>query len=751
MTVSVKVVESDLSKVRPKLDWEPVQGQETLDFVKRKNERNGIPTTALNTVVFEAQQILGRCISPGEDAQDTTGLVVGYVQSGKTLSFTTLSALAHDNGFGLVVLIAGTIEALLLQTLKRLNDDLDLENGGVGRPWMIVDRPSPNTPSAATLQQHLKLWTQPDVPKHRKRVCLVVVLKQHIRLANLRECLTGIDLTKVPTLIIDDEADQASLNTFAAKNTTTGSNRKSTNYTEILELKSIFPHHTYVQYTATPQANLLISLDDVLSPKFGELLTPGAGYTGGEIMFKPNSGFAKTIPDAEADATHATVDAPPATLMDALRVYLLGACAAEHAAEKVNRTMMIHPSQQTGLHNDYLRWMGDAVEQWRSATAIPELFTELKQDFEKAYDDLKGTVGELLASFEDLMLHLPFVLKIVSVREVNSKRGGGSPIIWSQCEYWILVGGAKLDRGFTVEGLTVTYMPRPLATGNADSLQQRARFYGYKSKYIGYCRVYLRSDVRVAFERYVEHEQDIHRSLEKTRGQSLKNWVRQFTLDESMQPTRKGVIGIPVKEVLADGWKSPRAAHKAPLELNQTVFENFIDLVGKESPGEQAQLVDAKRYIDKRGSSKRNILHQEVPLVLLIDEFFKKLNMVDDDDRFLVAGQILILRKLVEAQQEFADVFVMGEFEPQGRSLSSNGTINAVFSGRSPARTTDRSKLNYGGDADFFAPHRITLQVRRFNILAEDGNAVSISNVPWYSFHVPDALKKRFLIEKETQ
>ena len=70
-----------------------------------------------------------------------------------------------------------------------------------------------------------------------------------------------------------------------------------------------------------------------------------------------------------------------------------------------------------------------------------------------------------------------------------------------------------MDRGFTVEGLTVTYMPRSVGVGNADTIQQRARFFGYKQSYLGYCRVYLDEDARDAYIDYVEHEEDMRRRL----------------------------------------------------------------------------------------------------------------------------------------------------------------------------------------------------------------------------------------------
>lgn len=403
------------------------------------------------------------------------------------------------------------------------------------------------------------------------------------------------------------------------------------------------------------------------------------------------------------------------------------------------------------VHNDYLRWVEDLVDSWRDITADESLRQDFYKDFAAAFQDLQRTAGEILPTFDLLVKHLPLVMRIVSVREVNSTGPGSAAISWSACEYWILVGGAKLDRGFTVEGLTVTYMPRPLALGNADSLQQRARFYGYKHKYLGFCRVYLKGDVRYAFEQYVEHEADIHRSLEKTRGLPLKDWVRQFTLDSSMQPTRKGVVGIPVTELVATGWMQPTAAHRNAdfVRANRDVVAQFHDgVLNKTFAGSNAATIYPDRYIDKRANSPRNILHEGVPLETIIEGILKKLQMGHPDDAFQLAGSILALRRLIEGGQSMADVFVMGELRPQGRSRRAGDAINQVYSGKAPAATTDRSKLNYGGDKDFIARDRVTIHLRTFDILGDDGKA-ELSDIPWYAIHIPSELKKRYVLQAE--
>ena len=731
-----------LEDVRPPLLWEPTEGSETRLFTAQKSP--GISADALHAVVFEAQQILGRCVSPTAShgvGATSTGLVVGNVQSGKTLSFTTLCALAHDNGFGLVILIAGTLDNLRKQTRARLEADLGIgdDADAINRPWLVVDNPAPGENSAESLKRTLQNWANPKTTASLKKVCLIVLLKQHKRLAALGKCLEALGpelLATVPTLVIDDEADQASLNTFTAKNIVKGTNRKSSNYANIVELKRRLPLHTYVQYTATPQANLLMDLEDTLSPEFGELLTPGPGYVGGAVLFAKGTSYAKSIPQSQAEAQPDEV--PPATLQEALRYFLLGACAVLLSDKPALRTMMVHPSQQTGRHGAYLYWLSGMVAEWKSLTntEIPAYFVET---FVEAYNGLKRTVGDSLPSLNDMMLKLPEVLRNVAVREVNSTKPGASAIRWAESPFWVLVGGAKLDRGFTVEGLTVTYMPRPLATGNADSLQQRARFYGYKEKYLGYCRVYLLPDVLEAFQQYVDHEKDIHESLAATRGEPLKKWVRKFVLHTSMQPTRKGVVGIPMTELVTQGWMQARAAHRnaEAVACNRDTFGKFIQYLEIGWPGVAAHAAYPDSFLDLRPAANANVLHEEVPLEALVDQFLRHVKTSDDDDEFELGGAILAIRRLIEGGQQFADVFVMGAYESQLRSFASFDRINQVHQGHSK---------NYGGDKSFVHQERVTLHLRKFSLRNEEKSVVA-ADIPWYAIHIPSGLAKRYILQ----
>jgi hypothetical protein len=193
----------------------------------------------------------------------TTGIAIGYVQSGKTMSFTTLTALAIDNGFRIVIYFAGIKVNLLEQTTKRLKKDLHTE-GDNAKFFKVYQSPSVAENVHIKIQSALKLNHKPAI--------LITVLKHYKHIEELTKIFrtpeVKDELGSYGVLIIDDEADQASLNTYARKNSVSedwADDEFSSTYSSILNLKSSISNHSYIQYTATPQGPLLINIMDLLS------------------------------------------------------------------------------------------------------------------------------------------------------------------------------------------------------------------------------------------------------------------------------------------------------------------------------------------------------------------------------------------------------------------------------------------------------------------------------------------------------
>lgn len=736
--------------------WTPVVGPFTNEFVERKLKQRGAPEAdAMERVVTEAATILGRCVPPTEPAGQDAGLVVGFVQSGKTLSFTTVTALARDNGYGVVILLAGTSVPLKSQSEDRLTIDLGMSE--IQHNWRKFENPEVKGGHASDIEKVLRAWSgsRGGAPGTAKRSVLITVLKHHQRIKNLREVLEHLDLTDVPVLIIDDESDQAGLNAKAGKNLRTGSNELSSTYRRILELKAVIPHHTYLQYTATPQANLLIAVADVLSPSFAELVSPGDGYIGGNDFFSEEKPLCFEIPSQQVPTIQNPLTAAPQTLQQALQLFLLGAAHHSVTRGKGNRSMMVHPSQRTAPHTDYKEWIDSLLEHWRDFLEQPKgsaVRKEFERDLRENYDELLRTFPSL-EPFDTLVDALPDVFSEFKVVKVNSNADGQRTVKWNEWPYWILVGGQKLDRGFTVEGLTISYMPRTAST-NADTLQQRARFFGYKRSYEGLCRVFLLGDVIDAFESYVESEEFVRSALDEHRGKPLQEWKRDFILNRVLSPTRKAVIGRRVTQVQMDGgWVVPGSLYfdAEAVRYNRQLFER------KAAAWKQAYgAVDAAQrpeFKDVRRDSPRNILIEGVPINEVLD-FLLDAHIRSLDDSTDIAATAISLVKHRDDSEEpvLVDVVLVGNLSTvglTGRALTVAGKINNLFVGESPKGAATIDQLNYVGDRALHTPGRVTLHLRYLKFKLDPRIDSNIADcVPWFSIHLPESVAKDCVIEE---
>lgn len=745
---------SILSKIKPPLLWEPQPLEFTLEFLESKGKGSNGPTydeltIGDESVLHEAQRILGRCLPPTELAGRETGLVVGYVQSGKTMSFETVISLARDNGYGMVIVFAGTKKNLREQSEDRLKKDLGIDDG---ENWCYFSNPTKGTISQ--IEDRLAAWQKR--PK-QKNAILVTVLKQVDHLENLAATLKKLSLNGVPVLIIDDESDQASLNTNAAKirASRVAASARSTTYDRICMVRDMLPHHSYLQYTATPQANLLLSQTDLLNPSFAELVTPGNAYTGGKAFFKENIELVIDIPALQVPTATNIVSSAPKSLLSALRYFFL--VCAQHAITKVrgkdrNRSMMVHPAMQTSSHKEYKAWMDKSRKTLTSYVErqYQKQPADVEEYFQSEYNSLKKTYPNLKPLPELIDSMVNDVFGELNCVEVNGTPDAEKKINWKQPPYWILVGGAKLDRGYTVEGLAITYMPRALGNSPAaDTLQQRARFFGYKKSYLGLCRVFVQADVREAFSDYVDHEEFVRSALVSNRGKSLRDWRRDFILGELLRPTRPNVIGLSTRRIKVDGWIVPGALQRDTdaAESNRTLLTK-VESKWKQHYGPIKNAAEFPQFKGAKDVSP-NFIIEAVPVRVILEDFLLNVQVRDPVDAEEHTAILICLVELLRKDEGLkADVFLMNNLIAQyrtrdiGRGFAAthqNAPINQYFS--QSAGTVN--------DTKFCSNDRISLQLRRFNLgtRQRDASSADIANVTWYALNVPAAFGKSMQVE----
>jgi len=703
----------EIIEIVPPADDAPAQestvssGPETTMLI----EHLGLPEESTVTLLREAQHILARgphtgTLDDGAADGKETGLVIGYVQSGKTMSFTTVTALARDNRYRMVIVIAGTSVPLLNQSEGRLDKDLQLDVRD-DRQWLPFTNPSPTGPEHDAIRDVLAEWDDPTLPEVERRTVLITVMKNARHLQHLVDVLKDLDLHDVPTLIVDDEADQAGLNTRVKKG------EESTVYQRLLNLRDAVPDHLYLQYTATPQAPLLISLIDTLSPDFAELLTPGPNYTGGKDFFYPGTRLVRTIDDNDIPAKGHHLPEPPSSLLEAMRIFFLSVAAGLVLdGGKGNRSMMVHPSQEIMRHAEYKHWVTQAKEQWQQTLALPGGDPD-RQDlltaFETAYRDLQATVPDL-PSFDALVGRLHHAIRRTRIEEINAKGGKTPDIDWRAAYPWILVGGQAMDRGYTVEGLTVTYMPRSIGVGNADTIQQRGRFFGYKRQYLGYCRVYLDGDARAAYQHYVTHEEDIRSQLTDFRdtGKPLSEWKREFFLDRKMKPTRDNVLKLGyMRGKFNEQWHAHKVPHepREAVEANRAVVQNFLA---------KLTLTDDTGH-PQRTPTQRHKVATAVPLRQAYEDLLIPLripNLVDS--QLFTRLRLQIEAYLDDHPDATCTIYNMGAGQPRERGLDSDGQVENMFQGSNSDKTT--GEMTYPGDREIKAEQGVTIQIRKLTV-----------------------------------
>ena len=636
--------------------------------------------------------ILSQCVAPHyeeDNFEQNTGLVLGYIQSGKTMSFTSLIALASDNDYKIVVVLAGTTTILLDQTIDRLEEDLDDKN-----EYVIIEEASLN--SLSRIKRIVK-------NTKRKRIIILPILKHYKHIERIHDLFNQPELSlllpRLSVLIIDDEADQASLNGFARRNWKKSLMRNindindddeksafkySTTYNRISNLKKILPNHTYIQYTATPQANLLLSQRDLLRPSWSEVLDPGNKYIGGERFFNDELDLIHEI-DKENFKNQEDPEMPE-NLGHAFRLFVVESAllaydfeGRDRVKDKLKETsMMIHADRLIGVNDIYLGWL--KAYNKNIIKDLDDYQDETIEDFKKIFLDVKKKLASYFSIFPDFNEVIEkikdYVLEELEFWFVAGKED--NEVNWNRCKHHILVGGQKLDRGFTVKSLIVTYMPRTTKSkSNADTIEQRCRFFGYKRDYLEACKVYLPQESIDEFVAYVEYEKH------------LRIFLKNYSIDEFYDNNRLSKLS-PILN-LTSGNKIPGELFRNDFrsfnyfqpdfenkEHNDTLSNQFLKSsfkVGYLKPTQTKNHQDDNKHILFKTT-------KDEAIKLLIDI---KFNSNRDQ---LIKSQLLTLLNENKNNKKIWVIKIAHERDEDGgrpRSIKNDGRIKSLASNRPPS------------------------------------------------------------------
>ena len=527
------------------------------------------PSFPVNDLDDFTDKILDKCVNPkNKNSWDRRGMVVGHVQSGKTSNYVGLINKATDSGYKVIIVIAGTISSLRRQTQERIDD------GFIGRSSSAFIRENENrligvgnlkveTDIYSLTSSYYKSGDEGDfsqsvanrlnIPIGKNPVVFVIkknksILENLIDWFSKNENIKNIDgtpkLFDVPALIIDEEADAASVNTTKNINDIKTINKL------IRTLLNIFNQNTFIGYTATPYANLFISQDhneDLKTIvknkeyKIGEDLFPRdfiinikapTNYIGASKIFgfeNPNGteneplDIFRAIDDFDppffrAINKHNKEDLPeylPKSLEAAIKSFIL-TCAIRgvRGHEKKHNSMLIHVALLVKWIDKVAYLVNDKMREYKNAIDGNDetLMNDLKHLYEKDFLPTTENVLENLDytdirikihSWEEIKKELKKAASKIEVRSVHGTRSTTNlqyhnieEIDYSRYENGfsvIAVGGSRLSRGITLEGLSVSYYLR--TTKMYDSLMQMGRWFGYRPGYVDLCRLYTTEQI----------------------------------------------------------------------------------------------------------------------------------------------------------------------------------------------------------------------------------------------------------------
>lgn len=644
------------------------------------------------------------------------GMVVGSVQSGKTANFNGVINSSIDMGYKLIIVLSGIMEDLRSQTQKRL--EKEVLGPLLGQKYIGVGMVCRMEPDLSTGWKGLKIQVNSITDRKRdfsqqiasgsaqlEKTNIMVVKKNVSVIKNillwLKDYRNQDGMIKYPLLIIDDEADNASLNNMGHK----GREYATKINQEIRAILGLFEKKTYVGYTATPFANILQYKNDepsspiVIKSKgfeysfelskdlfpddFIELLYPSSQYIGIKQFFEtkdpgiikidpliakptiPNNDFINSFPPRfwkdqdplapttlkERGTRAAVKDDPypqflPESLKEAVRCYILAIAVRDSRDYAMlnskfyqpHNTMLIHISRFGDWQNRTKKLLIEYVEIISSQINTgysSSIFDEFKFTWDKHYAPIVGTMKDKYLDpnryNDDYMTPVDYESVIkgglsravdgIEVRAINSSHQGENLVYPSQGDIdfepkkYIAIGGNRLSRGFTLEGLTINYFLR--ATDNADTLMQMGRWFGYRIGYLDCCKLFtvreniekfneaslIMEDLEQKFEQlaklpdktpkdftiWIRNNPDI---IKLTRGNFLRN-LKTMTLDFASRIQQSTQFSLDRNKIIAscnsfkelasglawDATKKGFVIHRT----KQEVLKKFLDFAESES------------------------------------------------------------------------------------------------------------------------------------------------------------------------
>ena len=516
-------------------------------------------TATVESLDDASDRVLEHLEDPRPDGPETfrvQGLVLGRVQSGKTANYTAVIAKAVDAGYRFVIVLAGVHNSLRQQTQQRLTDELGLEGSqGVGEPeagkhWISLTTNSYDGDfRSGTVDANVLQGSSIVIAVVKKNTS---VLKRLLQWTSRRPTLV-----KLPVLIIDDEADNASINTRGnrppselvdiaiedADETLEEDLSPSTINRLIRQLISGFETVSYIAYTATPFANVLIDpdatdtevADDLYPGDFIISLPTPSNYVGPQRLFGvyPSADETDWEPSEELDIVRIVSDLDsfliseaslPPSLRLALTDFILAAAAKESRLGPGWATLLVHTTHRINEQNALGGHIAEEITRIRASWRYGEpsdrrIFAQRWETEFLPYLSSHDDAPEMTSPRNSHSIKAPISFEnIESSIDRIFRRGIRTVVLNSSSEdeleyrnvqsgIVVVIGGNRLSRGLTLEGLLSSYFVRN--SHNYDTLLQMGRWFGYRDAYIDLTRLWTTCTIYSHFRHLALVEEDL--------------------------------------------------------------------------------------------------------------------------------------------------------------------------------------------------------------------------------------------------
>jgi hypothetical protein len=563
------------------------------EFAKKQLIDEGRSEQELSEVLTASAQILGQIASPSWPSFSSRGLVLGYVQSGKTTNFISTIAQAADAGYRLIIVLSGVTNNLRKQTQERLERSLTGKNPN-NWYWLTSEESDFNESKNAN-----------EILSTNSKRVIAVIKKNNSRLKKLEKWLKTAPSTvlhNLPVLIIDDEADQATINSHRQRERQTAINLTLTNMLK----PNFLPKNSYLGYTATPFANILSDSRDPnqLFPRdFIYPLKRPEKYFGAEQLFGRDpideqdqeretgrnliNEISLTDKDHLSDLfkTENTFEFShlPKSLIDAVNWFLVATAARRIRSNRTKfSTMLIHTSGRISDHQNMQSLVSKYVEHLRNQNA-----DRANSILREAWM-LGRTQGWLpgdspILEWSEIEIEAAMVLRTCKIIVDNSRSDDRLNYDFDNettANPYIVIGGNTLARGLTLEGLISSYF---LRTSSAyDSLLQMGRWFGYRVGYEDLQRIWMEPDMKLNFRYMALVEEEIRSQISNMAKEGLTPSRVPIKIRDHKLLTITALNKMTYAKQLQIGYSDTRVetisfeTHVETILHNQEVTKKFI-------------------------------------------------------------------------------------------------------------------------------------------------------------------------------